>query len=82
MRINIWYAKKKKDSKLRQDEFTRIKELIFLYHKPNYKMSNQGDIIQERKLNEFRFSVTDSELDLLIDSLQKLKEADESDLSV
>ena len=80
VRTNIFYAKKKKQNEKAEDEFVRHQELIFLVDKPVYRCSNEGEIIRERGLDEVRFTVSDKAFETLIELLEKLKDADESEL--
>jgi len=81
IRTNIIYAKKKKESEKSEEEFERHQELIFLVDKPNYRYSNEGEIIRERGLEELRFSVSKKAFEELIKLLVEFKDIDESELS-
>jgi hypothetical protein len=80
IRTNIVYAKKRKQDEKSEDEFVKHQELIFLVDKPNYRYSNEGEVIRERGLEELRFTVSDKAFEQLIKLLEKLKDVDESDL--
>lgn len=80
VRTNILYAKKKKVDEKDKDEFIKHHELVFVVDKPNYRYSNEGEIIRERSLEEMRFTVSDNSFDNLIENLKILKDVDEKDL--
>jgi len=73
VRTNILYSKE-------GDEYKRWQELIFLVDKPQYRYSTEGKIIQERSVEEVRFTVSHMAFEELIQILTKLKNAKESDL--
>ena len=81
VRTNIIYAKKKKKDENEQDEYKRFQELIFLVDKPNYRYSNEGEIVRERGVEEVRFTVSERAYDELIKLLVKKQSIDESDLA-
>jgi hypothetical protein len=81
VRTNIVYAKKKKQDEKAEDEFVRHHEVILLVDKPNYRYSNEGEIIRERGLEEVRFIISEKSFENLIQLLKLLKDADESELS-
>lgn len=74
IRTNIMYAKN-------GDDYKRYQELIFLVDKPTYRQTNGGEIVRERSVDEFRFTVSEKAFDELVNVLQKLKDADESELA-
>ncbi len=80
IRTNIIYEKVNKENDLHEDEYKRFNELIFLVDKPVYKFSNEGEIIRERVIEEFRFIVYEKNFDTLIKMLTNLKDATEKDL--
>jgi hypothetical protein len=80
VRTNIVYIKKKKKGEKSADEFIRNQELIFLVDKPNYRYSNEGQIIRERGLDELRFTISDKAFEQLIKMLETMKDVDENEL--
>lgn len=78
IRSNIYYKKVKKGQK---HEYERVHELIFLSHKPAYTVNNEGVVIRERAVDEFRVSVTMENMDILIKNLESLKNANEEDMT-
>lgn len=81
LRTNILYAKKKKKAEIDPDEYTRYQELIFLVDKPSYKMTNDGEVIRERGVDELRFTVSEKAFDEMMKILLKLKGAEENELT-
>jgi hypothetical protein len=81
IRTNIFYSKEQKAKKDDKDLFKKQQELVFLVDKPTYRYSNEGEVIRERGLEEFRFCVSEKAFAQVIDLLTKLKDADESDLA-
>lgn len=81
IRTNIIYSKNKKGNINEPDNFVKFQELIFLINKPSYRVSNESEIIRERNIEELRFVVSEKNFDTMMDLLNKLKIAEESDLS-
>lgn len=77
VRTNIRYAKEVVDGK---DEFKRNQELVFLVDKPEYSFTNEGTVVRSRAIDEFRCDVGEKGLEQLIELLNKLKDAEPSDL--
>lgn len=73
VRTNIFYVKK-------EDEFIRHQELIFLVDKPTYRHSNEGEVIRERGIQEFRFNVSEKAFDQMMIVLSTLQNVEESEL--
>lgn len=63
------------------EKYERIQELIFLIDKPVYKTSNEGNVIRERAIEAFRFSVTDAGFNALLTMLNQLRTAEHKDLT-
>jgi hypothetical protein len=75
VRVNIMYSKTK------EGEFKKNFDLVFLSEKANYILNNEGDVIRERGIQESRFFVSEKAFDALIELLQKIRTAEESDLT-
>jgi hypothetical protein len=75
IRVNIMY------SKTNEGEFKKHFDLVFLSEKANYSLNNEGDVIRERSIQESRFFVSEKSFDALIELLQKIRTAEESDLT-
>lgn len=73
IRANVLYTKEKGDYK-------KINEIILLTDGPEYKYSNEGEIVRQRSLEEHRFLVDNSGIDNLIAVLEKIKEVENEDL--
>jgi len=82
IRTNIFYAKKISESGSSLDEYVKYNELIFLIDKPNYTRTNKGEIIQERSVEELRFTVSETAFDEMLKILIGLKDVKEDDLIV
>lgn len=81
IRTNILYSKKEnKDKPDSPAVFERFQELIFLFDKPLYRFSNEGNIIRERGVEETRFTVSAKEFETMLEILEKLKNAEPSEL--
>ena len=76
IRTNIIYSRDKKDSA----KFNKHHELIFLTDKPKYIQTNGGEIVQERAVEEMRFIVSERVFGVMLEQLNKIKDADESEL--
>lgn len=82
IRQNIKYAKKPKKQQDDADEFIRIDELIFIVENPTYRYTNEGDIVRERKVDQFRIDVLNKDIDLIIKTLEGIRDSNESDLGL
>jgi len=72
---NIFYSK---DS---EGNFNKQNELVFVLDETNYEHSKKtGHIERSKKLNDFRFVVSEQGFDKLIEVLQILKDAKEEEL--
>lgn len=71
VRANVMYAKKKDESG--NDKYERYQELIFLVDQPAYRLSNDGDIVRERKIAEMRFIVSDDSFGQMMEMLEELR---------
>ena len=80
IRTNIYYAKKDKKNKKEKDEFVRHNEIILLVDKAKYTHTNSGEIVRERGVEELRFSVSKENLEVLIETLSRFKDVDETEL--
>lgn len=66
--------------KLKEKGLTRLHEIVFICAEADYKLSNDAEIVRERKLSNFRISVQDDEIDKIIEMLRDIKEAERDDL--
>lgn len=73
VRTNIFYEKEDK-------KFKRVQELVFIVDKPIYSRSNEGEIIRERGLDEFRLAVDEDSFEKLIEVLENLKDVEPDEL--
>ncbi len=80
IRTNIHYTKKVKEDQSEPDVFERQQELIFLVDKAEYKRTNSSEIIRERSIEDFRFTVSDESFEIMMKMLQQIKDAKEEDL--
>lgn len=64
---NILYRKE-------NEEYTKFHELIFIADKASYIFSNDGEVVRERELLDYRFTISDKQLDGVITTLKKMKE--------
>jgi hypothetical protein len=55
------------------DTYKRFLEIIFLVDQPGYRSTNEGVIIRERLIKELRFTISDKNLDDLINLLTSMK---------
>ena len=69
IRTNEFFAKQPGS-----DEIVKIHEIILLVDKPVYKQTNEGEVIRERGLEEFRFCATEKGLTQVVEYLQTLIE--------
>lgn len=75
---NILYKKVKVEEK---DVYKKHFELVFLVDEPDFKYSNEGSLIRERKIARQSFNLSEKHFEALIDQLKKLKDAEEEDLA-
>ena len=73
IRANVLYTKEK-------GEYKKINEIVLLSDGPEYKYSNEGEIVRQRSLQEHRFLVDNAGIDNLIAVLEKIKEVENEDL--
>ncbi len=78
VRTNIIYSKSIDDEG--KETYHKFNELIFLTDKPNYRYTNEGTVVRERIVEEFRFTVSEKGFDSLIDILKELRNADETEI--
>jgi hypothetical protein len=64
---NIFYEKDK------VGELKKIFELVWIVDNPEYQFTNEGEIIRNRGIKEFRFLVNDKAMNKLIESLQNIQ---------
>lgn len=80
IRTNVYYAKKDKKVKTEKDVFVRFNEIVLLVDKAQYTHTNSGEIVRERAVDELRFTVSKENLEVLIKTLEKFKDIDETEL--
>jgi hypothetical protein len=71
---NIYYTKDESGKE------TKYNELVFLFDKPAYKRTNEGDLARHRKVEETRFVISEKGFNNMIKLLLKLQNATESEL--
>lgn len=79
VRTNILYSKSKSEKK--EEEYKQFHELIFLVDKPAYSMTNDGQIVRQRLIEEQRFFVSDEAFDEMMKILSGIRNADPSELT-
>ena len=79
-RLNILYAKERKEKPEDPDKFKKFLEVILICDKPTYEITNETEIVRKRGTEQLRFIVSEKNLDTLIEQLKAYRDAKYEDL--
>lgn len=80
IRANVFYVKESKKNPDDEDNFIKHLEFVLLVDNAKYSQTNEGHIVRERQLQEFKFVINSEAVDKLVKTLEAFSKAENEDL--